>query len=142
MTDKAEWFSNVLKDAQALREVIVDDCIDFPRVVHSMCHKAADLIVQLATELEQVTQECDGLNIMLTSATSAAETYKRERDAAVEDLKLWNCFSCKNAGYSHSEICASCVYNRVRLAKGYVSGRNRYEWRGVKMNLEDKRREN
>lgn len=77
---------------------------------------AADLIESLSAELEQV---------------------KRERDAAVEDLHLWGCFSCKHAGYSHSEICASCVYNRNRIAKGYVSGKNRYEWRGVKEESDD-----
>lgn len=93
---------------------------------------AADLIESLAAELERVTQERDGLSIMLTAAESAAETYKQERDAAVKDLTLWGCFSCKHAGYAHSEICASCIYNRNRIAKGYVSGKNRYEWRGVK----------
>ena len=38
-------------------------------------------------ELEEVKRERDGLSIMLTAAESAAETYKRERDAAVEDLR-------------------------------------------------------
>ena len=142
MTDKAEWFSNVLKDAQALREVIVDDCIDFPRVVHSMCHKAADLIVQLATELEQVTQECDGLSIMLTAAQSASETYKRERDAAVEDLRGACAFcahvrDCLVTGCSEDmgEACKQCPCETCFHDSNW-------QWRGVKMDLEDKRREN
>lgn len=80
------------------------------RVVNDRLRTAALFLESLAAELEQV---------------------KRERDAAVKDLHLWGCFSCKHAGYAHSEICASCVYNRNRIAKGYVSGKNRYEWRGV-----------
>ena len=54
--------------------------------IHAMCNKAADLIESLAAELEQVKQERDGLSIMLTAAQSAAETYKRERDAALWDM--------------------------------------------------------
>jgi hypothetical protein len=69
---------------------------------------------------------------LIESLTAELEQAKRERDAAVKDLHMWGCFSCKHAGYAHSEICASCVYNRNRIAKGYVSGKNRYEWRGVK----------
>lgn len=48
---------------------------------------AADLIESLAAEPEQVTQERDGLSIMPTSATSAAETYKHKLDAALADMK-------------------------------------------------------
>ena len=111
----------------------------------------------LAAELEHVKCERDGLQMELDELKEEYYTgihtarnpmmdkikqLERERDTAVENLKLWNCFSCKNAGYSHSEICASCVYNRVRLAKGYISGRNRYEWRGVKMDSENKKHEN
>lgn len=89
---------------------VINECF---RSDSTLCNlrDAADMIEALVAELEQV---------------------KRERDTAVKDLKLWNCFSCKNAGYAHSEICASCGYNRVRIAKGYVSGRNLYEWRGAK----------
>ena len=68
----------------------------------------ADLIESLAAELEQV---------------------KRERDAAVNDLKLWHCFSCNNKS---TPYCQECSRNRVRLIKGYMSGRDHYEWRGVK----------
>lgn len=57
------------------------------------------------------------------------EQVKRERDAAVEDLKLWHCFSCNNKS---TPYCQECSRNRVRLIKGYMSGRDHYEWRGVK----------
>lgn len=76
-----------------------DDCL---------LRKAADLIESLSEELEQV---------------------KRERDAAVNDLKLWHCFSCNNKS---TPYCQECSRNRVRLIKGYMSGRDHYEWCGVK----------
>ncbi|MBO7309518.1 MAG: hypothetical protein J6V38_07810 [Kiritimatiellae bacterium] len=56
---------NAKKDAEALREILVDDCVDFPHVVHTMLHKAADLIESLAAELEQVKRERDGLQAEL-----------------------------------------------------------------------------
>lgn len=43
---------------------------------------AADLIESLAAELEQVERERDGLSIMLTSAMSAAHTFKRKLEEA------------------------------------------------------------
>lgn len=78
--------------------------------VHNCCSpkKIADLIESLAAELDQL---------------------KRERDAAVNDLKLWHCFSCNNKS---TPYCQECSRNRVRLIKGYMSGRDHYEWRGVK----------
>lgn len=119
---------------------------------------AAYLIESLAAEMEQAqsmlytrTHERDGLQMELdelkeeyytgihTARDPMADKVKqleRERDAAVKDLSLWGCFSCKHAGYAHSEVCASCIYNRNRIAKGYVSGKNRYEWRGVKEDAE------
>lgn len=46
-----------------------------------------EYIQQLEAELERTKQERDGLNIMLTSAQSAAETYKCKLDAALADMK-------------------------------------------------------
>lgn len=83
--------------------------------------KAADMIESISAELDQVKQERDGLNILLGQAQSMLETRTRERDAAVEDLTLWNCFSCKHAGYAHSEVCASC------MQASYESDRLTYE---------------
>lgn len=66
---------NVRKDIEALRSFLVDDCIDFPHVIHTALHKAADLIESLSAQLDQVT---------------------RERDAAVEDMKIIrSCRQCK-----------------------------------------------
>ena len=78
----------IRRDAQALREVSIEDLIDFAHVVHSMLPQAADLIESLLTEIEKL---------------------ERERDAAVEDLSAHrpcdacglyelqgdNCFRCR-----------------------------------------------
>lgn len=73
MTERISELLNMLRDESNCN---VLDYVD----------EAADLIESLAAELEQVKQERDGLSIMLTAAQSAAETYKRERDAALWDM--------------------------------------------------------
>lgn len=50
---------DVRKDIEALRSFLVDDCIDFPHVIHTALHKAADLIESLSAQLDQVTRERD-----------------------------------------------------------------------------------
>jgi len=77
----------------------------------------ADLIESLAAELEQVKQERDGLSIMLTAAESAAETYKREKDAYFESMKGL-CATCKKARF--------CVLPPGQCPDGM------WEWRGIK----------
>lgn len=60
---------------------------------------AADLIERLSSELELAKQDNVGLSIMLTAAQSAAETFKRERDALLVDLKeasKMDCSACKD----------------------------------------------
>ena len=91
MTDEAK---KIMEDAQTLREIMLDDCIDFPHVVHTMCHKAADLIESLGAELEQVKQERDEAWKVVESVSKqnelmggALEHIKRERDAAITDMK-------------------------------------------------------
>lgn len=66
----------IKKYAQTWREVLVDDCVDFPYAVHTMLHTAAGLVESLLTEIEQV---------------------KRERDAAVGDLEAAR--TCQTCGY-------------------------------------------
>lgn len=111
MTDKAKRLVSALR-ARCAEQADCNTCpineYCFHDGMRTMRNEAADLIESLAAELEQV---------------------KRERDAAVEDLKLWFCFSCKN---QLTPFCQECSCNRVRLIKGYLSGRNHYEWRGVK----------
>lgn len=103
---------------------------DKPPCAIAVHEDAIALIQQLEDHLreatkmvEQIEAERDGLSIMLTSATSAAETYKRERDAAVADLRrAMHCPSCVNwRKPEKAAVCIACQYGRTR----------RFEWRGV-----------
>lgn len=101
--------------------------------------RVSPIIESLSAELEAteaIAALARGLEVERDQLKARLEHVEYERDAAVRALTLWNCFSCKHAGYAHSEVCASCIYNRNRIAKGYVSGKNRYEWRGVKEDVE------
>ena len=108
-----------------MRGVDFDMCVEFPLAAHSIIRIAADLIESISAELEQVKQERDGLSITLTTAESAAETYKRERDAAVEDLK--------DRCYTGKAMCNYCILlkNGQFCAKECDDGEC-FEWRGVK----------
>lgn len=69
MTDRVKELLDILRDESNCNVLdYVDD--------------AADLIEALAEELEQVKQERNGLSIMLTSAISAAHTFKRKLEEA------------------------------------------------------------
>lgn len=82
-----------------------------------MFETAADLIESLSAELEHVTQERDGLNILLGQAQSMLETRTRERDAAVQDLNA--CCPC--------EVCTrSCTYDKVNAYDECAD----FQWRG------------
>lgn len=93
--------------AQTWREVLVDDCIDFPYAVHTMLHTAADVVESLLAELEQT---------------------KRERDAAVEDLSSnWKCAICKHKCYPIDE----CPYYKT-CGLAYMH----WQWRGVQKEVQ------
>lgn len=118
---------------EQLREPVWGESV---RVVNDRLRTAALFLESLATELEQVKQERDGLSIMLTSATSAAETYKRERDAAVEDIySMKACALCKH--YPSGEECETyfllCIEcdNEKCICKECSNG-EKMEWRGIK----------
>lgn len=75
-------------------------------------------IKQLEEELAEGKDRESGLSIMLTGAQSAAETYKRERDAAKADINM--CCPC--------EICTrSCTYDKVNPYDECAD----FEWRGL-----------
>lgn len=77
--------------------------------------EVADLIEKLSADLE-AAKECEkGLSIMLTSAQSAAETYKRERDQYWDYIKGMECESC-------SGDCDNCTVTR--------DGFTGWEWSG------------
>lgn len=109
-----------------------DDCPQYYFGGKIACHpieyvygRLADLIESLAAELEQVTQERDGLSIILTAAQSAAETYKRERDALEED------FARVAKGLDIEDLPYACEFC-MRDVPGYVCGKCHFQWRGVK----------
>ena len=130
MTDK------VIALVEALRTACsdYDDCDDCPsykwchdKSCPTLCEAAADLIESLAAELEQVKQECDGLSIMLTAAQSAAETYKRERDAAVEDISR-ECHKCKH----FKVLFNGCTHDYDCDRSDVCRDNDKWQWRGVK----------
>lgn len=99
--------------AQAWREALVDDCIDFPYAVHTMLHTAADVVETLLTELEQV---------------------KRERDAAVEVVSRYrNCDVCTHMNEG-GLMCTTCKY--PSLVDVYPTFRPNWEWCGVQKEVE------
>ena len=93
---------------------------------------ACENVEQLSAELEQSQQVNAGLEIMLNSAQSAAETWKRKCDAAVEDLK-GRCFSCANAK-PHEKYQNLIVCPHIKTAVGGNGNRDcaHWKWRGVK----------
>ena len=104
MTDKTK------RDAKALRSVLVEDCAEFPHIVHTMLQQAAVELESLAAQLEQVT---------------------RERDAAGEMLHGY-CIACKNYEpgklIREKEVCLECINN---LDDEDLE--DNWQWRGVEV---------
>ena len=123
MTDEMKQF------VEELREPVWGESV---RVVNDRLRTAALMIEFLSASREQVKQERDGLNIMLTSATSAAETYKRERDALLRELKArFGCEMCTHQapkGFDDyiSNDCMDCI--------NFCN----WQWRGAKVDQEEK----
>lgn len=92
------------------------------------CHsqsRIADLIERLSDELEQAQQENAGLEIMLTAAQSAAETWKRIYEAIQRDFGEF--VARINAG----EDMIGCEYCKKNYAEGECSCNclKDFEWR-------------
>lgn len=130
-----EWLNHYIKTDPA-HKVIAHyvfghngDCGDYGEDwmwLDDICKQVINLIESLSAQLDQVTQERDGLSIMLTSATSAAETYKRERDAAVEDMILGRiCATCRDHNNPATSKCAGCL-----------SWHSNWQWRGLEKAVE------
>ena len=118
MTDRVKELLDILRDESNC------DVLDY-------VDDAADLIESLAAELERVKQERDGLSIMLTAAESAAETYKRERDAAVGDISK-ECHKCKHFKVLFNGCTPDydCNYSDV------CKDNDHWQWRSVKEDAE------
>jgi len=131
MTEEAK------KRVEALRMCPVPGfgCCDCPVYIPGQtCQnelKAADLIESLFAQLDQVSQERDGLSIMLTSATSAAETYKRERDAAVDDISR-ECHKCKHFKVLFNGCTPDYDCDRSDVCRD----NDNWQWRGVEKEVE------
>lgn len=102
MTDEAkrleDWLNAYIK-TESCHKVHMSDMVfgDYGydwMWLDDICKQSIDLIEALSAELEQVKQERDGLSIMLTSAISAAHTFKRKleevghKDARISPLVL------------------------------------------------------
>lgn len=127
---------DVKRLADYLRDQMCKDCNWFrdDEKCHYLrpCKKRmfANAFLSIVEALEQVEQERDGLSIMLTSAESAFETVKRERDAALTDL--WNMCSCKKCAHLGT-VNGECENCYLRTVPGHpeLSHRTNWEWRGV-----------
>lgn len=137
MTDKVKLQIEALRWAHSHHDCS-DGKMECPvknECFHSDCnlcdlHAAADIIESFAAELEQVKQERDGLSIMLTSATSAGETYKRERDAIVKMFRD-KCEYCKHFHVTYNGCTPDCDCDEIECK--YVDGHwTGWEWIGVK----------
>ena len=76
-----------------------------------------DLLEKLSADLEAAKEREKGLSIMLTSAQSAAETYKRERDRYWKFIEDMACDSC----------CGDC--DKCEVEGNDLTG---WEWSGKK----------
>lgn len=84
--------------AHCIESEVCIECLydgrDFPRCFVRIGKDALAYIWELEAELEAAKERENGLSIMLTSAQSAAETYKRERDRYWEWIKSMGCETC------------------------------------------------
>ena len=87
-----------------------------------MSRDALAYIQQLERERDEAMHERDGLSMMLTSAESAFETMKCERDEAVKALSRYmKCIDCKYR---------PIIIETYGFCKGCESGSN-WQWRGA-----------
>lgn len=126
MTDEAQ------KIIAALRTACGETCDGCP--TDEWCHgngtrsledDAADLIETLLLVIEQKDRELAGFDFLLTSAQSAAETYKRQLDAAAADIRA---MLCEDSSVVLCEYCAH-LKNEECVWMGEVCG-SIVEWRG------------
>ena len=118
MTEEAKKIVEGLRIC-SISSLKCDDCpVHVPKKSCQNDLDAADLIERLSSELELARQENTGLSIMLTAAQSAAETFRRERDALLSDLKeaaKMDCSTCKdyapeNGWCEESNfVCRDCI---------------------------------
>lgn len=108
-------------------EVFGMDCSDFEQIMVDAADAITKLVARAETAEKQNTQlkeELSSWSYNCKAAVERAQHFKRERDAAVSDLR-----GCA------IESCAECMYCLYRTARSFCSdctdGYN-WRWKGVK----------
>jgi len=93
--------------------------------------RAADLIEEMSAKAEEDQTVIAGFEIMLSSAKSAAETWKRRAEAAERDInkvsKYYPCAVCKHWHLGGCKLAADLDEPNWRCNRDT----NRFEWRGL-----------
>ena len=127
MTEEAKKIVEALRmcNVSAFR---CEDCpVHIPAQACRNDLNAADLIESLYAELDEAQQVNDGLNIMLTTAQSAAETLKQRAEAIQRDFGEF--VARINAG----EDMMGCAYCKKNYAEGECNCNclEDFEWHGA-----------
>lgn len=108
-------------------EVLGMDCSDFEQIMVDAADAITELVARAETAEKQNTQlkeELSSWSHNCKAAVERAQHFKRERDAAVSDLR-----GCA------IESCVECMYCLYRTARSFCSdctdGSN-WRWKGVK----------
>lgn len=85
---------------------------------------------QLRAELEQKEKYYEQMiDALAATESTELEQVKRERDAAITDLKKWSiCATCKN--YCPRNKSTHCRVKRAYLPGGNWAGCSNWQWRG------------
>lgn len=132
----AVTFAQIVREQPAVEGIIRKETIpdEWQKIINSlrcelvtspaMMNAAAGLIEDLTDQTERLTAELAAVRNQLASMMAELEQVKRERDAAVKDLKIAK--RCKVCKHDHIkevvEPCFSC---------SCCCGVNNFEWRGV-----------
>lgn len=88
------------------------------------CEKAADVIEKLESELKSQQERIKQTDLNWEKSSEALkdeiERVKRERDAAIRDIRFQTCFSCEK------------YKNGCRPRRDELDGCAAYKWRGVR----------
>lgn len=133
MNVKSEKAHIAEKFAEELKEILFDDCFDFPHMVHGSAHKSAKMIEwlcaeigRLENELEEAMQEKDSIEAENIVLEDKMNEVKHERDAAIADLTavcetVNTCLACDH--YRPDWEKPGCELNGLLCA---------WKWRGLK----------
>lgn len=102
--------------------------MEIEKVVQTLTDAATK---ELSVQRKQTRTSYEELKKENARLTKELEWAKRERDAAMHDLRQWYCFSCAN---KWSSSCPSCVRNRINILKNFENVERRvdgYQWQGL-----------